>query len=266
MLLEGLGPDNTPNTDDDIVLNKYVTDHWQHPDEAQPTDAGFSQGCDVTDAQGNPITDLNPQIGPRCLEVPITGQQTKDGAFDGGYAFADYCPESTGGYDMAADDGTCADNSDPVPLDAGNYIVHSLSPSDPNDNRPCNPAGLSQQVTTAKGGIPGGGRDTGDPSTGGAGCIYRPVREEDVNVDLGNQFSTAIPPPDCVGDEHTIDQTTIVTRSPLYGQAIRRPRAAVRQEAGRDGAGAELQRRLQLHDELPHRSECGPDRRSHLLG
>jgi hypothetical protein len=209
VLLEGLGPDNTPNTDDDVVLNKYVTDHWQHPDQLQPTDAGFSQGCDVTDAQGNPITDLNPEIGPRCLEVPITGEQTKDGAFDGGYAFADYCPESTGGYDMAVDDGTCADHSDPVPLDAGNYIVHSLSPTDPNDDRPCNPAGLSQQVTTAKGAIPGGGD----------GCIYRPVREEDVNVDLGNQFSPAIPPPDCVGDDHVLDQDTLVTRSPLYGVA-----------------------------------------------
>src|SRR5262249_10620263 len=26
--LEGLGPDGIPNTPDDTVLNKYVTDHW----------------------------------------------------------------------------------------------------------------------------------------------------------------------------------------------------------------------------------------------
>ena len=47
----------------------------------------------------------NPLIGPNCLEVPITGVETKDGAFDGGYAFADYCPESRGGYDPASE--TC---------------------------------------------------------------------------------------------------------------------------------------------------------------
>ena len=217
VLLEGLGQDNTPNTSDDVILNKYVTDHWQHPDETQPTDAGFSQGCSVTDSQGNPITDLNPQIGPRCLEVPITGEQTKDGAFDGGYAFADYCPESQGGYDMAADDGSCV-QGDPVPLTAGTYIVHSLSPTD-RQRRPslqpgrAGPAGDDGQGRRHPWRRP---RIGGDPADGGLGCIYRPVREEDVNVDLGNQFSGAIPPPDCIGDEHTIDQTTVVTRSPLY--------------------------------------------------
>jgi large repetitive protein len=215
VLLEGLGPDGLPNTDDDIVLNKYVTDHWQHPDDAQTP----SQACAVTDLNGNAISGLNPDIGPRCLEVPITGEQTKDGAFDGGYAFADYCPPSTGGYDMTADDGSCADHSDPVALDPGKYIVHSLSLTDSNDDRPCNPDGLSQQVTDAHGAVPGGGIANGDPSNGGVGCIYRPVREEDVNVDLGNQYSPAIPPPDCVGDMHTIDQSTVTTRSPFYGQA-----------------------------------------------
>ena len=65
--------------------------------------------------------------GPNCLEVPLTGQQTKDGAFDGGYAFADYCPN---GYDLAADDGTCAGGSDPVPLVAGTYITHAVMPKD----------------------------------------------------------------------------------------------------------------------------------------
>ena len=35
VLLEGLGPDGLPNTADDVVLNKYVTDHWQQPNADQ---------------------------------------------------------------------------------------------------------------------------------------------------------------------------------------------------------------------------------------
>lgn len=202
--LEGLGTDNQPNTADDIVVNKYVTDHWQQPNAAQTP----PQGCAIRDANGNDISgQLNPDIGPECLEVPITGEQTKDGAFDGGYAFADYCPN---GYDLVADDGTCIGGGDPVALVAGNYIVHSIMPKDQTDARLCNdptlPAGF-KSVTDPKGTIPGGG----------AGCLYRPVREEDVNVDLGNHFIPAIPPPPCVGDDHVLDQSTLVTRSPYYG-------------------------------------------------
>src|SRR6185369_11703891 len=117
-------------------------------------------------------------------ETPITGEQTKDGAFDGGYAFADYCPN---GYDLAADDGTCNGGSDPVALVAGTYITHVIMPKDTTDTRLCNPATATSDpnVSTAKGTIPGDG----------AGCLYRPVKEEDVNVDLGNKFTPAIPPP-----------------------------------------------------------------------
>ena len=122
--------------------------------------------------------------GPNCLEVPLTGQQTKDGAFDGGYAFADYCPN---GYDLAADDGTCVGGSDPVPLVAGTYITHAIMPKDAADTRDCNPANTNgfKSVSDAHGDVPGGG----------AGCLYRLVREEDVNVDLGNQIAPQIPPP-----------------------------------------------------------------------
>src|SRR5262249_45072808 len=129
--LETPGPDGVPNTDDDVVVNKYVTDHWQQPSQSQdphqPAGNTFTQTWNpVRDFNGANITDqFNPKIGPNCLEVPLTGQQTKDGAFDGGYAFADYCP---GGYDLAADDGTCTGGTDPVPLVAGDYITHVVVP------------------------------------------------------------------------------------------------------------------------------------------
>src|SRR5205823_14957066 len=141
---ETSGPDGQPDTGDDVVVNKYVTDHWQQPNANQdPVDPGnpsFSQSCTpIRDFSGADITSqFSPKIGPNCLEVPLTGQQTKEGAFDGGYAFADYCPT---GYDLSPTntDGNCNGGSAPVPLVAGDYIVHAIMPKDDTDTRPCNP-------------------------------------------------------------------------------------------------------------------------------
>jgi len=205
--LEGPGPDGVPNTADDVVLNKYVTDKWQQPDASQdpqqPAGNTFTQNCNpIRDFTGADITgQFNARIGPNCLEVPLAGQPTKDGAFDGGYAFADYCP---GGYDLAADNGTCVGGGDPQPLAAGTYLTHAVMPTEAGDTRTC-----GSLVSAAKGSVPGGG----------AGCLYRPVREEDVNVDLGNAFTPAIPPPPCAGDDHVIDQSTLTPRSVYYGVA-----------------------------------------------
>ena len=212
VLLEGLGPDGQPNTGDDVVLNKYVSDKWQHPTQSQdpqaPAGNTFSQGCNpIRDFSGADITSqFNPIIGPNCLEVPLAGQQTKDGAFDGGYAFADYCPN---GYDPQED--TCVGGAEPQPLVSGTYITHVVMPKDATDPRACNPANTSgfKQVSSPKGTVPGDG----------LGCLYRPVREEDVNVDLGNIFTPAIPPPPCTGDDHVIDQSSLVQRSIYFGVA-----------------------------------------------
>ncbi|MDF5755579.1 hypothetical protein [Spongiactinospora sp. TRM90649] len=190
--LEGLGPDGKPNTADDQVLNEYVTDRWR-----------ASAGCDVRDKDGTDVSaELNPMIGPHCVEVPATGVETRDAAFDGGYAFADHCPPATGGFGHRDEDGetVCADGSAPVPLTAGTYITHVLMPTAQGDTRPCNPAG--EKFVSG---------------TGGTGCLYRPVREEDVNVDLGAQFPPALPPPACTGDQHVIDQSTLTPRSPYHG-------------------------------------------------
>jgi hypothetical protein len=181
--LEGLGPDHQPNTSDDVVLNDYITDKWHHPSESAD-----GQVCDVRDSNGTDISaELNPFIGPDCLEVPITGQETKDGAFDGGYAFADYCSEERGGFDHFADNGdsVCADGEAPDPLVAGTYVTHVIMPKDADNH-----------------------------------ALYHIVREEDVNVDLGTQFEPAIPPPPCTGDLHTvhIDPDVMPRGSPYDGQ------------------------------------------------
>jgi polysaccharide lyase family 4-like protein len=211
VLLEGLGDDGLANTDDDTILNKYVTDHWEQPKASQdPQSNGntFTQNCNpIRDFSGADVTgQFKANIGPECLEVPLNGEETKDGAFDGGYAFADYCPN---GYDMAADDGTCTGGTEPQPLVEGTYIVHVLMPTDASDSRPCNPDGESQRISEPHGDVPGGG----------TGCLYRVVREEDVNVDLGDNFEPAIPPPPCNGDTHVIDQSSLVDRSPYFGQS-----------------------------------------------
>src|SRR5215472_9616813 len=212
--LETPGPDGVPNTNDDVIVNKYVTDHWQQPNASQdPQDNGqggansFTQNCNpIRDYNGNDITgQFAAKIGPNCLEVPLTGTQTKEGAFDGGYAFADYCPN---GYDLAADNGTCNGGGDPQSLVAGTYITHAVMPKDSTDTRDCNPANTDgfKSVSDPHGNIPGGGQ----------GCLFRPVREEDVNVDLGNQIAPQIPPPPCTGDLHVIDQATLTPRSTFY--------------------------------------------------
>lgn len=46
--LETLGGDGLPNTADDVIVNKYVTDHWQQPSASQDPQAGgntFTQNC-----------------------------------------------------------------------------------------------------------------------------------------------------------------------------------------------------------------------------
>src|SRR5262249_35581241 len=153
---------------------EYVTDKWHKPS----TEPGANkQTCSpIRDSQGNELTDLNPDIAPNCLEVPINGEQTKDGAFDGGYSFADYWPN---GFDETAHDpDTPCLNADGTgheatsALVAGNYVTHVIMPQDPQDSRTCNPttSTIGKQVSDEHG--------DADPT----GCLYRIEREEDVNV------------------------------------------------------------------------------------
>jgi large repetitive protein len=197
--LEDPGPDGKAGGGDDHIVNSYVTDHWKQP-----------KGCGpILDYAGNDVSNqFNADIGPNCLEVPLDGEHTKDGAFDGGYAFSSYCPATAGYFDTTT--GNCGDGSSPDdhPLTAGTYITQAIMPKDSNDTRPCNNLGPNDpNVSEPNGTIPGGG----------TGCLYRPVKEEDVNVDLGNNFTPAIPEPPCVGDDHVIDQSTLTPRSNHYG-------------------------------------------------
>jgi large repetitive protein len=208
---------------DGSILNNYITDKWSQPSkEPDPT---LQQNCNpIRGADGSPVTGLNPTIGDNCLEVPINGQQSKDGAFDGGYAFNSYCPGptpvATGGptgqgldvahFNQTGESLCLPGDTDPVPLIAGTYVTHVIMPKNPDDTRPCNP----NPADPATLGFKNVSDDPLNPNQ--EGCLFRIVKEEDVNVDLGAAFQPAIPPPPCAGDMHTVDQATITARSEFY--------------------------------------------------
>ena len=239
------------------VRHRPLAAAQREPGPAGSGGNSFTQSCNpIRDFAGTDITNqLNPDIGPNCLEVPLTGAADEGRRVRRRLRLRDYCPD---GYDLDADDGDVHRRERPRPPRGGR--LHR--PRDHADGRhrhraPATPAPAeSQRVTdAARRRVPGGGN----------GCLYRIVREEDVNVDLGNQFAPQIPPPPCNGDDHVIDQATLTPRSnffPVAGAA----RAAVRQAPGRAQEPAERERRLLHDDQLPDRPERGgperhPDRR-----
>jgi parallel beta-helix repeat protein len=106
------GEDGEPNSDDDVLLNEVESDSWQYP-----------SGCDVRDVFGNLIPALA-FAGDRCMEYLSVGNETKDGAFDGGYAIETMCPPDP---DTGESTVPC-DEADEVPLDPGDYVVEAVSP------------------------------------------------------------------------------------------------------------------------------------------
>jgi hypothetical protein len=110
--VSALGDDGEPNTGDDVLLNEVTTDSWKHP-----------SGCDVRSFEGSLIAALA-FAGPPCLEYLPLGNETKDGAFDGGYAIETMCPPnpSTGATTYPCDE------VDEVPLPPGDYVVEAVAP------------------------------------------------------------------------------------------------------------------------------------------
>jgi hypothetical protein len=89
----GLGADSLANTGDDLLLNEVQSDAWQHPGLNNPDNP---EGCDVRDMDGNPfVSNITGIVSDNCVEVPMLGNETKPGAYDGGWAFGDVC--ETGG-------------------------------------------------------------------------------------------------------------------------------------------------------------------------
>ena len=141
------------------LLNDYTTDHWAPPTDCEVR-SSTAQLMDPLD----PALPFNQLIPSHCIESPLLSGQTKDGAFDGGYAFADMCPLDGSGHSTFP----CDDNQK-VALTPGKYVTQVVMPEDSN----------------------------GDP-------LYQITKEEDVNVDNGPDFAPQLPPYPCAGADHVV--------------------------------------------------------------
>ena len=118
----------------------------------------------------------------------MTGEETKDGAFDGGYAFADYCPLARGGFDQDTGRAATASAATAGDRPARRRHLHHARRSC-RRTRPIAPVqpghGACFEARLA-------GRPTASPARRPAASIHA-VREEDVNVDLGDEFEPGDP-------------------------------------------------------------------------
>ena len=182
------------------LLNTYLTETWEAP-----------TGCIARDVNNDPLLNPGvQQVLPfannpttqdptkRCLEGPLMGTQfgpyptdqgTPDANFgaavDGNYGFGDAClvPDPLDPDALIAGNVDATDPAAPVcmdgdgneiaftPLDAGDYLVRVVVPTDDVNGRP----------------------------------LYNFTREEDINIGNGDQFIPQVPPPACAGALHTVD-------------------------------------------------------------
>jgi len=116
--LYGPGQDRQWDTSDDVLVNTATVDAWSHPRMDAPTN--FPQSCDVRDASGAVLPPFNPDIGRNCIEFPTISNQTKEGAFDGGYAIETMLNHPITNADLSA--------SEPLLL-PGDYVVEVVPPA-----------------------------------------------------------------------------------------------------------------------------------------
>ncbi|MCP3988970.1 MAG: hypothetical protein GY724_07840 [Actinomycetia bacterium] len=194
--LWGPGADGIPNTDLDVLMVELTTDAWEHPgdgDGPQPQTAwtnGPDTPCNLIDNLGNPVDDPN-GIAAGCMEIPQNGNETQDGAWDGGFAFEDDCSAA---------------------ITTQQGAVLRGDPADPGSNYNAAPGTLYDEGTL--------GDCTHIVSGDYAAQVlvpefYQILKEEDVNTDEGVELVPQIPPTGCVGLDHEVPDP----RSPSYGVA-----------------------------------------------
>ncbi len=118
------GPDQDPDTPG--VQNWIRTDEWQGPGLDRN-----GQTCTVPMRDGSPYKLVNPTWGPlgdQCTGSWIIGPHTKDGAFDGGYAFGDL-PAGHYVIDVELPPGWQIVKEDDLNTDEGNSYVPAVPPA-----------------------------------------------------------------------------------------------------------------------------------------
>ncbi|MGE4051718.1 MAG: hypothetical protein AB7F38_11660, partial [Piscinibacter sp.] len=101
------------------AVQVVVSDDWN---KAEP--AGCVDPNPYKDRSGNTFTD-------KCYDGMRIWNQVRDGVFDGGWAFVDYCPSGAQVVRNSSNDyegTTCADGSDPVALPPGRYMTEGVAP------------------------------------------------------------------------------------------------------------------------------------------
>ena len=152
-------------------LNQYTTEQWQRP-----------TGCTSRDVNGDPVSwDFMPDFpsvnatNKDCLEgfamqnqVGFWGNQSDQFSLvNGNYGFGTQCtPDANGNSTFSGNPDDCQD-----PLGPGDYLVRVEVPNDPITHQP----------------------------------VYKPVREEDINIATGDSYTPQEPPYPCAGALHTVD-------------------------------------------------------------
>ncbi|OFW73202.1 MAG: hypothetical protein A2Y55_12815, partial [Actinobacteria bacterium RBG_16_68_12] len=172
---------------DDVLVNRYAdgagTDVFEHP---STDNQGRNGGCDVRDSAGNPVypapeTHFGLRVAPNCLEFGATANETKDGTFDGGFAFTDMCNPARGGWnDTYTDANRNHGCQRRIPLVPGDYVVEVAAAENPRTPE----------------------------------FPYTVVKEEDVNTAQGKSSLPDVTPFPCVGPDHLVRDP----RSPFDGQ------------------------------------------------
>ena len=119
--LWGLAPGGDPanGADYTVLLNEVQTDSWQTPRESNPDNP---VRCDVRGADGTSLEvpgNTPDFVASNCIEVPMPGNETHPGAYDGGWAFEDMCPPGT--Y-------PCNEADLISPLPPGEYVIEVIPP------------------------------------------------------------------------------------------------------------------------------------------
>ncbi|MEO8229475.1 MAG: SdrD B-like domain-containing protein [Chloroflexota bacterium] len=180
-----------------LLINTYITEEFVRPSDCVVRSAPPSEGG-VGDEIHYPFMS-DTTGGHQCIESPLMGPQVKTGPTEdttaggtdseftlvnGNYGFGDACfsgiDDSVPGFDPADPSPQCADGPDAfTSLTPADYLVEVSSPNDA----------------------------FGKPK-------FQVVREEDVNVFDGNQYTPQVPPPACAGALHVVDVAGIGPEGP----------------------------------------------------
>ena len=198
------GTSGTPtDQSDDVLLTEVASDAWAHPTD--PGNDDPNTVCTVLDNLGNPVPGPTPQmVSERCLEVPLNGNETQDGLWDGGWAIEDDCSAAVSALHGGPIIGDEDDDFDDVPnrdeplgelIPGGLTALEEYIEANPDA---CTHVVNDQYVVEVQ------------PPP-----FFQLLKEEDQNTDEGDIIVPAIPPPPCVGELHTV----VDPRNPADGTA-----------------------------------------------